>query len=150
MQITLREDSHAQELRGTLATIHLATPSVLIIEADRPARVDDHLEVEFSPDARATARGLWKSGKLFGCEFENVALEAVKPAPLHDDELPSQNFRRRSADTALSNSAGETLDGRMRSLRSQRGLMQDDVAASLGVSVASVSHWESVRSFPKR
>ncbi|MBK6414312.1 helix-turn-helix domain-containing protein [Sphingopyxis sp.] len=38
----------------------------------------------------------------------------------------------------------------MRSLRSQRGLMQDDVAASLGVSVASVSHWESVRSFPKR
>lgn len=38
----------------------------------------------------------------------------------------------------------------MRNLRSQRGLMQDDVAASLGVSVASVSHWESDRSFPKR
>jgi transcriptional regulator with XRE-family HTH domain len=38
----------------------------------------------------------------------------------------------------------------MRSLRSQRGLIQDDVAASRGVSVASVSHWENDRSFRQR
>ncbi|KQZ76363.1 hypothetical protein ASE06_07980 [Sphingopyxis sp. Root214] len=38
----------------------------------------------------------------------------------------------------------------MRSLRSQHGMMQDDIAASLGVSVASVSNWETDRSFPKR
>jgi len=150
MRIALRDESHAQEVRGTLAIMHLATPSGLIIEADRPANIDDHLEVEFSPEARVTARVLWKSGKLLGCEFENVAIEAVKPAPLHDDDFPSQNFRRRRSDTVLSNSAGETLGGRMRSLRSQRGLTQDDVAASLGVSVASVSYWESDRSLPKR
>lgn len=150
MRLTLREQSLAETLTAALAKIHLATPSGLIIEADRRVGVDDRLEVEFSPDARVIARVLWTSGKLFGCEFENLAIEMVKPAPFQDEELPNQNFRRRRTDTALSNAAGETLGGKMRSLRSQRGMMQDDVAASLGVSVASVSHWESDRSFPKR
>lgn len=150
MRITLREQTLGENLPGALAKIHLATPAGLIIEAESSANVDDRLEVEFSSDARVTARVLWKNGKLFGCEFENVAIESVRPAPLHDEELPSQNFRRRRTDKALSNSAGETLGGMMRSLRSQRGMMQDDVATSLGVSVASVSHWESDRSFPKR
>ena len=150
MLLTLHEQSDAEDLPGELAKIHLATPSGLIIEADRPATADDHLEVEFSPDVRVTARVLWKSGKLFGCEFENLTTDTVSTAPLHDEELPPQNFRRRRNDTALSNSAGETLGSKMRSLRSQHGMMQDDIAASLGVSVASVSNWETDRSFPKR
>jgi transcriptional regulator with XRE-family HTH domain len=150
MRLTLREQSEAEDLPGVLAKIHLATPSGLIIEADRPATAGDHVEVEFSPDVWVTARVLWKSGKLFGCEFENLTTETVNSAPPHDEELATQNFGRRRNDAASSSSAGQTLGSRMRSLRSQRGLMQDDVAASLGVSVASVSHWESDRSFPKR
>ena len=38
---------------------------------------------------------------------------------------------------------------RLRQLRAQRGIMQDEVATRLGVSAASVSHWESDRSHPK-
>jgi len=149
-RLWLQEQSLTADTPGVLVKIHLATPSGLIIEADRPATADERLEIAFSPDVSISARVLWASGKLFGCEFENEATETLTTAPRRDDELPPENFRRRRTDTALANSVGETLGSRMRHLRSQRGLMQDDVAASLGVSVASVSHWESDRSFPKR
>ncbi|MBE1526390.1 transcriptional regulator with XRE-family HTH domain [Sphingopyxis sp. OAS728] len=149
-RLWLQEQPLTADLPGVLVKIHLATPSGLIIETDRPAAADEPLEIAFSPDVRIGARILWASGKLFGCEFENEAADRVTTAPRRDEDHPPENFRRRRTDTALANSAGETLGGRMRHLRFQRGMMQDDVAASLGVSVASVSHWESDRSFPKR
>ncbi len=148
LRLWLCEQTQADNAPGPPVKIHLATPAGLIIEAERPAATDDYIEVAFSRDARTNARVLWTNGKLFGCQFENAAIGAATTT--HDDDLPPQNFRRRRSDTALANTAGETLGGRMRNLRSQRGMMQDDVAASLGVSVASVSHWESDRSFPKR
>lgn len=150
VRLWLHEPLHAKELSGLLVKVHLATPSGLIIEADRPATAHDHLEVAFSADVRVAARVLWTSGNLFGCEFENAIPATQASASRHDGELPPENFRRRRTDAALANSAGETLGTRMRNLRSQRGMTQDDVAVSLSVSVASVSHWEADRSFPKR
>lgn len=150
LRLWLYEQTQADDVPGAPVKIHMATPAGLIIEAERPATADDYLEVAFSRDARVAARVLWANGKLFGCQFENAAAGTGAAAPSHDEDLPPQNFRRRHTDTALANSAGETLGGRMRNLRTKRGMMQDDVAATLGVSVASVSHWESDRSFPKR
>lgn len=150
VRLRLHEQLYAEEVSGVLVKVHLATPSGLIIEADRPATADGHLEVAFAPDVRVVARIVWTSGNLFGCEFENAIPATLASASPHDEELPPENFRRRRTDRALANSAGETLGARMRNLRSQRGMTQDDVAASLSVSVASVSHWEADRSFPKR
>lgn len=150
VRLWLNEQLRTEGRSGALVKVHLATPSGLIVEADYPATTHDHLEVAFSAEALVAARVLWTSGKLFGCEFENAIPATLASASLPDEELPPENFRRRSTDTALANSAGETLGTRMRNLRSQRGMTQDDVAVSLSVSVASVSHWEADRSFPKR
>lgn len=122
--------------------IHNISESGILIESETPLAIDERIEIDLPHAGPVQARTVWKSGELFGCQFD----APISPAALSAAQLQS------ATDLRSGGSIGEPTDNfgaRLHRLRVRKGLSQGDVAAQLGVSAPSISGWESGRSRPK-
>ncbi|MBL0916233.1 MAG: helix-turn-helix domain-containing protein [Sphingopyxis sp.] len=122
--------------------IHNISESGILVESEAPLAIDERIEIELPHAGPVQARMVWKSGELFGCQFD----APISPATLSAAQLQS------ATDLRSGGSIGEPTDNfgaRLHRLRVRKGLSQGDVAAQLGVSAPSISGWESGRSRPK-
>ena len=150
------DDVSGDDVSGIPAWVHISTASGLVVEAADIPQVGAEIEVAFSAGARVCARIMWTGASLFGCLFVGRGASAAELAPeiertmaIDGGEANPDPRPRRGTDVTFANVQVETLGMRLRQLRAERGIMQDEVATRLGVSAASVSHWESDRSHPK-
>lgn len=116
----------------------------LLMECDADPKAGDRIEVDLPHAGLVSAKIVWTSGLLFGCQFRKplsaAALSAVQlrsAATPHLDALPEE--RRTIAH----------FGARLQRLRVRKGLSQADIAAHLGVSAPSISGWEKGRARPK-
>ncbi|WP_082660362.1 helix-turn-helix domain-containing protein [Sphingopyxis sp. H050] len=122
--------------------IHNISESGVLVESDAPLAIDERIDVELPHAGLVQARLVWKSGQLFGCQFD----APISPAAVSAAQLQS------ATDVRFGGGAGQPSDNfgaRLHRLRIRKGLSQGDVAAQLGVSAPSISGWESGRSRPK-
>jgi len=104
------------------------------------------VDVMFSDINRQSARVSWAGPGIVGCLFtasepDPLWEQGTVAIPASGDAISGPVPDRRSHD--------KSLGARLRRLRRQRGFRQEAVATALGVSTASVSHWEADRTIPK-
>lgn len=138
---------------GIDVQIHNISGTGLLFESDIKLAAGDRIEIELPHAGDITAKVIWASGRLFGCQFEGpvspatlsaVELKsAVDAAPLPDEApLPEEEPADPLAD--------EAFGARLQRLRIDAGLNQADVAKRMGVSAPSISSWENGRARPKQ
>ena len=127
-------------------TIHNASQSGLLLETDLPIDQGEDLLVDLPRAGMVLARTVWKSGKLFGCMFE----EQIEPSVLSALELQSETPL--SVDFGLGvggrGAAAASFGKRIEQLRKGLGLTLADVADQLGVSKPTVWAWEKGKARP--
>jgi transcriptional regulator with XRE-family HTH domain len=136
---------------GLVVTIHNISQSGMLIECDAGLAVDDKIDVELPHAGVVTARLLWASGSLFGCEFKSpISPAAVSAAelrglatPVSTPEAPTPSGTSEVHNPAL------RFGANLKRLRIARGLSQAAVAAEMDVSAPSISGWEKGRARPK-
>lgn len=121
--------------------IHNISESGILVESEAPLAIDDRIEIELPHAGPVQARMVWKSGELFGCQFD----APISPATLSAAQLQSATDLRTGGGAEPTDNFG----ARLHRLRVRKGLSQGYVAAQLGVSAPSISGWESGRSRPK-
>lgn len=133
------------------ARIHNISLTGMLIESEAPLAVADVIDVELPQAGTVTAKLVWTSGQLYGCEFETP----ISPAILAAAQLRGEAAPAMTEEADLHGQAAEThgaLDrfgANLKRLRIAKGLSQAAVAAALDVSAPSISGWESGRARPK-
>ncbi len=139
---------------GLVVTIHNISQSGMLIECDAGLAIDDKIDVELPHAGVVTARLLWASGALFGCEFKSpISPAAVSAAELRGLAAPVSAVSAPDAPTppGVSEVHNPALrfGANLKRLRIARGLSQAAVAAEMEVSAPSISGWEKGRARPK-
>lgn len=126
----------------TAVLVHDISATGLLIECAAELAAGESIEIDL-PEAGATsARVVWASGRLYGCEFA---------APISAAALSAAQLRSAAegtADLAAKPGADESLGNRLQRLRKARGLTLAEVAARLDVSKPTVWAWEKGRARP--
>ena len=136
---------------GLVVKIHNISQSGMLIECDAAFAVGDKIDVALPHAGVVTARLLWASGVLFGCEFKSpISTAAVSAAELRGLAAPvlAPETPTRSEISEVHDPA-HRFGANLKRLRIARGLSQSDVAAELDVSAPSISGWEKGRARPK-
>lgn len=149
----------AQADGETLAVrIHNISQGGMLIECDAPLAVNDKIDVELPHAGVVTAKLVWTSGSLFGCQFKApISDAAVSAAELRgvarptarEDLLPLSDTDAVTIKTGPAKKQAQRFGANLRRLRAARGLSQADLAAALEVSAPSISGWEKGRARPK-
>lgn len=131
---------------GTDVQIHNISGTGLLFESDIKLTAGDRIEIELPHAGDITAKVIWASGRLFGCQFEGP----VSPATLSAVELKSAvDAVPVPPDDPVEAEIDEAFGARLQRFRTDAGLNQADVAKRMGVSAPSVSSWETGRARPK-
>lgn len=131
---------------GIDVQIHNISGTGLLFESDIKLTAGDRIEIELPHAGDITAKVIWASGRLFGCQFEGP----VSPATLSAVELKSAvDAVPAPPDDPVEAEIDEAFGARLQRFRTDAGLNQADVAKRMGVSAPSVSSWESGRARPK-
>ncbi|WP_194954729.1 helix-turn-helix domain-containing protein [Sphingopyxis solisilvae] len=149
----------AQADGETLAVrIHNISQGGMLIECEAPLAVDDKIDVELPHAGIVTAKLVWTSGSLFGCQFKApISNAAVSAAELRAVALPAsrEDVPSLAGADAIAVEPGpagrqaQRFGANLKRLRIARGLSQADLAAALEVSAPSISGWEKGRARPK-
>jgi transcriptional regulator with XRE-family HTH domain len=130
--------------RSTNVVVHNVSATGMLVESDVALTPGEGIAVDLPQVGLTTARVVWSSGKLFGCQFE---------APISSAALSAAQLR--SAVTAPVELAmlqgslpGESFALRLRRLRKERGLSLSRIATQLGVSKPTVWAWEQGKARP--
>jgi len=126
------------------ASLHSYSGAGFLLEADLEIAIGSKLVLCFDNRTSHEARATWAGPGLFGCLFVKPVDPTIWP---RDSKSRKRGGRARPFPERRA--GDEHLGARIKRLRLQRGLRQEAVAAALGVSTASVSHWESGRALPK-
>lgn len=134
---------------GTDVQIHNISGTGLLFESDIKLTAGDRIEIELPHAGDITAKVIWASGRLFGCQFEGP----VSPATLSAVELKSAvdaaPAPSPSPDDPPEPDIDEAFGARLQRFRTDAGLNQAEVAKRMGVSAPSISSWENGRARPK-
>lgn len=131
---------------GIDVQIHNISGTGLLFESDIKLAAGDRIEIELPHAGDITAKVIWASGRLFGCQFEGP----VSPATLSAVELKSAvDAVPAPPDDPVEAEIDEAFGARLQRFRTDAGLNQADVAKRMGVSAPSVSSWENGRARPK-
>ncbi len=149
----------AQAGGETLAVrIHNISQGGMLIECDAPLAVNDKIDVELPHAGVVTAKLVWTSGSLFGCQFKApISTAAVSAAELRavalpasqDDTLSLAGADAIAVEPGPAGRQAQRFGANLKRLRIARGLSQADLAAALDVSAPSISGWEKGRARPK-
>jgi len=95
---------------GTMVVIHDLSSTGLLLEATTPLRVGSALAVELPRAGTCPARVVWKSGSLFGCQFDSpISKAAVSAALLRSPGVGEQHPSLRQDQSPIA-SHNEVLD----------------------------------------
>ncbi|MBB6427981.1 helix-turn-helix domain-containing protein [Sphingopyxis sp. JAI128] len=131
---------------GIDVQIHNISGTGLLFESDIKLAAGDRIEIELPHAGDITAKVIWASGRLFGCQFEGP----VSPATLSAVELKSAiDAVSEIEEEPAAPFADDGFGARLQHFRIDAGLSQADVGKQMGVSAPSISSWENGRARPK-
>lgn len=143
----LRLEAHGAIASGAVTTVLIQNISAtgLLLETRAGLAVGERIDIDLPQAGETTAKVVWASGALFGCEFA----EPISPAVLSAAQLRGLAD---GPDMKLGDGAANGLDqafgARLQRLRKERGLTLAQVGAALGVSKPTVWAWENGRARP--
>lgn len=131
-------------------TVHVTrlTTTGLLLESRTPLSVGDVLQVLVPATPPVTAIVVWACETLFACEFQRP----LTPATISRIELvslPEHHTDPIHAETHGDEAPAETLGGRIRRLRLDRGMGMEHFASRIGVSKPTLWKWEKGTVFPR-
>lgn len=116
----------------------------LLVRSSAALSIGERFEVSLPQAGRKTARVMWASGDLFGCQFdEPISRAAVSAAQLRGKPEPAAPASDMPA--AIPSDPGERDDsfgGRLKRLRQQRRMTMAGLARKAGVSKPTLWKWE--------
>lgn len=131
---------------ATSVLIHNASISGMLLETGLVLAQGEMLLVDLPETEPVTARIVWSSGRLYGCEFETPITPAVlSAAQLRSDARLPEGVGQSPASFRP---AAQGLGKRIEQLRKKRGLTLAHVANALGVSKPTVWAWEKGKARP--
>lgn len=126
--------------------VHNISGTGLLLETSLSLDSGEALVIDLPEAGKVGARVVWRSGILFGCQFDEPlsigplsAIQLAGSAPLAP-EIGRPATRRKAT--------GELFGKRLEKLRKQRGLTLAQVADELGVSKPTVWAWEKGKARP--
>lgn len=126
--------------------VHNISATGLLLETSLPLDAGESLEIDLPEAGLVRARVVWRSGILFGCQFDEPlsvgplsATQLAGSAPL-GPEIGQPATRRKAT--------GELFGKRLEKLRKQRSMTLAQVADELGVSKPTVWAWEKGKARP--
>ncbi len=144
---TLRLPAEGSLVSGaaTNVLIHNVSATGLLLESRLPIEIGETITIDLPHAGLTSARVVWKSGALAGCQFDRP----VSDATLSAAQLRSATGEDFVMDAAPDgDGASETFGSRLRRLRKERKLTLDQVASHLGVSKPTVWAWEQEKARP--
>ena len=123
--------------------VHNISTTGLLFETQSSLAAGESMDIELPEAGMIRANVVWKSGKLFGCQFDMPISAAV---------LSAAQLRGATGGQVVLNvpasSPGESFGSRLQRLRKDGGLTLADLADALGVSKPTVWAWEQGRARP--
>ena len=140
------------ETAGTLPSgaptdvaVHNISATGMLIECRHALAISEILEIDLPGAESASAKIVWMSGLLHGCQF----LKPVSKAVLSAVQLRSVAGQEMDTSaTSVNMDTGEPFGVRLQRLRKERGLTLAEVASELAVSKPTVWAWEQGRARP--
>lgn len=139
------------EARGALGSgnatnvlVHNLSPTGLLLESQVELSVGEKIEIDLPHAGATSARVIWASGKLFGCQFESQ----ISSAALSAAQLRGGARQGAGAPAHRLSPSDESFGMRLHRLRMERGLTLSQLAAELGVSKPTVWAWEQGKARP--
>lgn len=127
--------------------VHNISPTGLLVESDFLLSIGETFEVNLPHAGMISAKVIWTSGRLSGCQFDiPVSAATLSAAQLRSAVQPDASAAAPDTD---GEPLAETFGARLLRLRSAQGLTQAQVARKLGVSEPSISAWEQDKARPK-
>ena len=142
----LRLEAHGATASGTATSvlIHNISATGLLLEARVGLSVGERIGIDLPQAGETTAKVVWASGRLFGCEFAApISSAALSAAQLRSAAEPDMKLGE-----GASNGSDHAFGARLQRLRKERGLTLAQVGAALGVSKPTVWAWENGRARP--
>lgn len=143
-RITLQGSGTLPSGLPTLVTIHDISETGMLIECRHSLAIGETLTIDLPGAETTSAKVVWMSGHLHGCQF----LEPISRAVLSAAQLRSAVGQEVDTSPHKDASSGEPFGVRLQRLRKEAGLTLDQVAAELGVSKPTVWAWEQGRARP--
>lgn len=139
------------EAQGALASgtatsvlVHNISATGLLIESAMPLSIGEQIDVDLPHAGLTSAKVVWTSGRLFGCEFgAPVSSAALSAAELRSTVRPETGTAAQPEPHA-----DESFGARLHRLRKERGLTLSQIADRLGVSKPTVWAWERGKARP--
>ncbi|HVR92196.1 MAG TPA: helix-turn-helix transcriptional regulator [Novosphingobium sp.] len=135
------------EARGATASgeagvlVHNISATGLLLESAAALAADDPIEIELPQAGATSAKVVWTSGRLAGCQFDApISAAALSAAQLRSAATPGIELAGAVPDEAFA--------AQLQRLRRERGLTLAQVAAQLGVSKPTVWAWERGKAHP--
>ena len=134
---TASKERRADDMR---AYVHYMRVSHMLVETKAPIQPGKTVIVNLERGVSLAAAVIWKGDHLFEARFaRNATIERLR----------ASEFRSVLRSDARLSEHAESFGSRLRRLRKSIGLTQGDLGARLGVSVPSISGWESNTARPK-
>jgi DNA-binding transcriptional regulator YiaG len=122
------------------AYVHYMRVSHMLAETEASIPVGKSIIVNLKRGVSLAATVTWKGDRLFEARFVgNAAIERLR----------ASEFRAVLRSDARLSEYAESFGNRLRRLRTKLGLTQGELSARLGVSIPSISGWESDTARPK-
>jgi len=148
-RLTLRGRGAGAEGKTTEVLIHNLSETGVLLASSASLAVGEKIAIDLPDLERISAKVVWTSDNLFGCEFDRpVPRAAVSAAQLRsepDARLPARGESEARAQFEPVEAFGE----RLKRLRKQSGLTLVEFARRVNVSRPTVWSWEAGKSSPR-
>jgi transcriptional regulator with XRE-family HTH domain len=143
----LRLQAQGADAAGTEMEIliHNISATGLLVESSSRLSVGEQIAISLPHSGVTTARVIWTSGSLHGCQFA----VPVSAATLSAAQLRSVVINGAGEGDESHARPDESFGDRLQRLRTERGITQAQLAEFLNISEPSISAWEQDKSRPK-
>lgn len=129
---------------ATRVLVHNISTTGLLLETRMAMAIGDRIDLDLPQSGMTSAKVIWISGNLFGCQFDS----RISSATLSAAQLQSPGERQVAESADHEHLSNEAFCVRLRRLRKERGLTLAQVAVQLGVSKPTVWAWEQGKARP--
>jgi transcriptional regulator with XRE-family HTH domain len=121
--------------------IHDISATGLLLESKLALTAGEKIDIDLPHAGTTSAKIVWASGQLFGCQFD---------APITTAALSAAQLRSKAGQAAPSKPPlpDESFGMRLHRLRNDKGLTLSQIATQLGVSKPTVWAWEQGKARP--
>lgn len=146
-QLRLRLRLQGAKARGVdvEVLVHNISATGLLLEGAATLAPGDAIQIDLPHAGATSARVIWASGPLYGCQFD----APISAATLSAAQLRAVVGTDGGEDASNKGAVSETFGVRLHRLRTAKRLTQVQIAAELGVSEQSISAWEQDKARPK-